>query len=58
VVWQQVCAKHTALLRTATFLGVIGAMRVEGEVVHLVTRTLGTPEVRLRGAYAQSRDFQ
>ena len=58
VVWQQVFAKHTALLRTATFLGVTGTMQVEGEVVHLVARTLWTPEVRLPGAYAQSRDFQ
>ena len=58
VVWQQVYAKHTALLRTATFLGVTGTMQVEGEVVHLVARTLWTPEVRLHGAHAQSRDFQ
>jgi error-prone DNA polymerase len=58
VVWQQVYAKHTALLRTATFLGVTGTMQVEEEVVHLVARTLWTPEVRLHGAHAQSRDFQ
>ena len=52
VVWQQVYAKHTALLRTATFLGVTGTMQVEGEVVHLVARTLwtsgGPPGRRLR----------
>ena len=58
VVWQQVFAKHTALLRTTTFLGVTGTMQVEGEVVHLVARTLWTPEVSLAGAHAQSRDFQ
>ena len=58
VVWQQVFAKHTALLRTATFLGVTGTMQVEGAVVHLVARTLWTPEVRLYGAHARSRDFQ
>jgi hypothetical protein len=32
-------------------------MQVEGEVVHLVARTLWTPKVRLDGAGAQSRDF-
>ena len=58
VVWQQVYAKHMALLRTATFLGVTGTMQVEGEVVRLVARTLWTPEVSLAGAHAQSRDFQ
>ena len=58
VVRQQVYPKHTALLRTDTFLGVTGTMQVEGEVVHLVARTLWTPEVRLAGAYARSRDFQ
>ena len=58
VVWQQVFAKHTALLRTATFLGVTGTMQVEGEVVHLVAKTLWTPEVRLGEAHAPSRDFR
>ena len=57
VVWQQVFAKHTALLRTATFLGVTGTMQVEGAVVHLVARTLWTPKVRLGEACAPSRDF-
>ena len=58
VVWQQVFARYTALLRTAAFLGVTGTMQVEGEVVHLVARTIWTPEVRLHGAHAPSRDFQ
>jgi DNA polymerase III alpha subunit len=57
VVWQHVHAKHRVLMRTATFLGVTGTMQVEGEVVHLVARTLWMPEVHLGGASAPSRDF-
>jgi error-prone DNA polymerase len=57
VVRQHVYAKHRVLMRTAAFLRVIGTMQVEGEVVHLVARTLWLPKVRLGGARAPSRDF-
>jgi error-prone DNA polymerase len=58
VVWQQVFASHRALLKTANFLGVTGQMQVEGEVVHLVARTLWMPKVTLGGACGRSRDFR
>jgi error-prone DNA polymerase len=58
VVWQQVYGKHRVLMRTANLLGVTGTMQVEeGEVVHLVARTLWIPKVRLGEASAPSWDF-
>ena len=57
MVWQHIYAKHRVLMRTAAVLGVTGTMQVEGEVVHLVARTLWMPEVSPGGACAPSRDF-
>ncbi|MCE5263703.1 MAG: error-prone DNA polymerase [Deltaproteobacteria bacterium] len=57
VVWQHVHARHRVLMRTASLLGVTGTMQVEGEVVHLVARTLFTPKIHLGEACAPSRDF-
>ena len=57
VVWQDIYTAYKVLVRTAPLLGVTGTLQKEDEVVHLVARILWTPEIRLGGAYAQSRDF-
>ncbi|MGD0232275.1 MAG: error-prone DNA polymerase [Syntrophorhabdales bacterium] len=57
VVWQNIYEAHKVLVRTANFLGVTGTLQVEEEVVHVVAKAFWTPEVRLSGAHAQSRDF-
>jgi error-prone DNA polymerase len=57
VVWQNIYEKYKVLVRTASFVGVTGALQVEEEVVHVVAKAFWKPEVRLSGAHAQSRDF-
>jgi error-prone DNA polymerase len=57
VVWQDVFARHMALVKTSPFLGVTGKLQVEDELVHVVAREFWTPEVRLHDAHARSRDF-
>ena len=57
VVWQNIYEAHKVLVRTASFLGVTGALQVEEEVVHVVAKAFWTPKNGLRGAHAQSRDF-
>lgn len=57
VVWQNIYEKYKVLVRTASFLGVTGALQVQEEVVHVVAKAFWEPKVRLGGAHAQSRDF-
>ena len=57
VIWQHVYARYLVLVKTAPLLGVSGDLQVEGQVVHLVARTLWAPELPLRGAHGPSRDF-
>ncbi len=57
VLWKHVYARYLVLVKTAPLLGVSGDLQVEGQVVHLVARTLWAPELPLRDAHGPSRDF-
>lgn len=57
VVWPHLYARHMPLVKTAPLLGVSGRLQVEGEVVHLVARSLWVPQVALGEAHGPSRDF-
>ncbi len=56
VVWKQVFDRHAALAKTAALLGVTGEIQKADGVVHLIAKSLWTPDVTLT-ASQRSRDF-
>ncbi|MGB8223102.1 MAG: error-prone DNA polymerase [Polyangiales bacterium] len=56
VVWKQVFDRHAALAKTAALLGVTGEIQKADGVVHLIAKSLWTPDVTLTASH-RSRDF-
>jgi error-prone DNA polymerase len=57
VVWRQVFEDNALLLKTASFLGITGALQVQQGVVHLVVDKCWTPKLETSPASPRSRDF-
>jgi error-prone DNA polymerase len=57
VVWKQVFDRHAALAKTAALLGVTGEIQRADGVIHLVAKSLWTPDVALVAQTHRSRDF-
>ena len=58
VLWKRVFDRYAVLARTASFLGVSGALQCEYGVVHIVAEALWTPEIPARPPAARSRSFR
>ena len=56
VVWKQVFDRHAALAKTAALLGVTGEIQKADGVIHLIAKSLWTPDVALAVSH-RSRDF-
>jgi error-prone DNA polymerase len=56
VVWKQVFDRHAALAKTATLLGVTGEIQKADGVIHLIAKSLWTPDVAMSDPI-RSRDF-
>ncbi len=57
VLWRRVFDRYHLLAKTEPFLGVSGTIQKEGEVVHLVAKHLWQPDISVKPAPKQSRDF-
>jgi error-prone DNA polymerase len=57
VLWERVFEEYAALAKTASFLGVTGAIQSEDGVVHLVAEKLWSPKIHHAISGAPSRDF-
>jgi error-prone DNA polymerase len=57
VVWKQVFDRHAALAKTAALLGVTGKIQKADGVIHLMAKSLWTPDVALANQTHRSRDF-
>jgi error-prone DNA polymerase len=57
VLWKQVFERHAALAKTAALLGVTGEVQKADGVVHVIAKSLWTPDVALSPEGAKSRDF-
>jgi error-prone DNA polymerase len=57
VVWKQVFDRHAALAKTAALLGVTGEIQKADGVIHLIAKSLWTPDVALAEQTHRSRDF-
>jgi error-prone DNA polymerase len=57
VVWPRVFEENAILVRTASFLGVAGAVQNEKGVVHVVAESFFTPALGPAPADVQSHDF-
>ena len=58
VLWKRVFHKYAVLARTASLLGVSGALQCEYGVVHIVAEALWTPKLPARPPAARSRSFR
>jgi error-prone DNA polymerase len=58
VLWERVFEEYVTLAKTASFLGVTGAIQSEDGVVHLVAEKLWTPRLDQSVVGTQSRDFR
>ncbi|HTL37474.1 MAG TPA: LAGLIDADG family homing endonuclease, partial [Kofleriaceae bacterium] len=57
VVWAQVFAEYSTILRTTSLLGVTGRLQVQEGIVHLIAEKLWRPELSRPVAEVESRDF-
>ena len=57
VVWKRVFDQHAALAKTAALLGVTGEIQKADGVIHLIAKSLWTPDVTLAEQTHRSRDF-
>ncbi|MFN7954990.1 MAG: error-prone DNA polymerase [bacterium] len=57
VIWKRIFDAHATLVRTASFLGVTGALQVEDRVVHIVAEELWSPRSLRAPTRVASRDF-
>lgn len=57
VVWQTVFERYALLMKTASFLGVVGRVQSENGVVHVIADSLFAPEVALAPPELKSHDF-
>jgi error-prone DNA polymerase len=57
VLWKQVFERHAALAKTAALLGVTGEVQKADGVVHLIAKSLWSPDVPLSPEGTRSRDF-
>ena len=58
VLWKRVFDKYAVLARTASLLGVSGALQCEHGVVHIVAEALWAPKLPARPPAARSRSFR
>jgi error-prone DNA polymerase len=58
IVWPQVAEKQRRVLLTSTLLTVYGIWQCEGELRHLVARTLVDHSSLLQGLATKSRNFR
>ena len=57
VLWKQVFERHAALAKTAALLGVSGEIQKADGVIHLIAKSLWTPDVTIAPEGTRSRDF-
>jgi error-prone DNA polymerase len=57
VVWAQVFAEYSAVIRTTSLLGVTGKLQVQEGIVHLIAERLWVPRLSRQIADVESRDF-
>ncbi len=57
VVWKQIFDRHAALAKTASLLGVSGEVQKADGVIHLIAKSLWTPELSIPEQTQRSRDF-
>jgi len=57
VLWKPVFDRHAALAKTAALLGVTGEIQKADGVIHLIAKSLWTPDVSLAEQTHRSRDF-
>ena len=57
IIWNQVFEKHDALVKTASFLGVLGKLQIQDGVAHVIAERFFRPRLRARPPSAGSRDF-
>jgi error-prone DNA polymerase len=57
VVWKQIFDRHAALAKTASLLGVSGEIQKADGVIHLIAKSLWTPELSIPEQTQRSRDF-
>jgi error-prone DNA polymerase len=58
VLWQRVYERFSLLVRTASFLGVVGRVQAADGVVHLVAESLFEPDLAAPLSPVESRDFR
>lgn len=57
VVWTRVFEKHAVLIKTASFLGVTGALQVKDGVTHIIAEEFWPPKLKKKPRKIESRDF-
>jgi error-prone DNA polymerase len=57
VVWAQVFAQYSTVMRTSSLLGVTGKLQVQEGIVHLIAEQLWVPKLSRAVAEPASRDF-
>ncbi|HSD86681.1 MAG TPA: error-prone DNA polymerase [Kofleriaceae bacterium] len=57
VVWAQVFAQYSTVIRTTSLLGVTGRLQVQEGIVHLIAEQIWVPELSRPVADVESRDF-
>jgi len=57
VVWAQVFAQYSSVIRSTSLLGVTGRLQVQEGIVHLIAERVWTPQLSRPVAEVESRDF-
>jgi error-prone DNA polymerase len=57
VVWAQVFAEYSVVIRTTSLLGVTGKLQVQEGIVHVIAEKLWVPKLSRAIAEVESRDF-